>query len=73
MAHRQLQYYGHDPILYDEFMVESESDLANLPDCMPGATAFTADYKSVWQMGLDGQWATVEEPAAAEETTTTEG
>lgn len=51
-----------DGTLYEDcktkaVMVESESDLANLPDnYLPGSVAFTAGYADMWQLNSSGEW-----------------
>ena len=40
-------------------MVESSSDLANLPDYAPGTIAFTAGFGTMWQKDSDGTWQTL--------------
>ena len=37
------------------YLVESESKLASIPNAEPGDIAFTAGFKKVWQLDVDGQ------------------
>lgn len=37
-------------------MVESESDLANLPTYPAGTMAYTAGFKALWQLDASGNW-----------------
>ena len=37
-------------------MVESESDLANLPNYPAGTMAYTAGFKALWQKDASGEW-----------------
>ena len=60
MAFFQTQYYGQAPIQVDTFLIESQSDLTNLPVCLPGSVAYTADKSAVYIKDVDGQW--VEDP-----------
>ena len=41
------------------FIIDSESDLASLPECFPGSIAFTADNANTWQMSPAGTWTKV--------------
>mgnify|MGYP007038268228 FL=1 len=40
-------------------MVQSDDDLAVLESYEPGAIAFTRGFESMWQKGIDGEWATI--------------
>lgn len=40
-------------------MVKDETELANLTGYAPGTIAFTAGYKAMWQLDLDGNWETI--------------
>ena len=37
-------------------MVESESDLANLPTYPAGTMAYTAGFQAMWQLDASGNW-----------------
>lgn len=40
-----------------KYMVESESDLSNLPsDTSPGSIAYTQGYVDRWEFGINGEW-----------------
>lgn len=42
---------------YIEVLVQTESDVNNLPmDCAPGSLAYNENLSIVWQFGLDKQW-----------------
>lgn len=56
--------YVKDGVLYrgstgGGVLVESESDLAELPEYRPGTLAHTAGYQKVWETDSDGQWVTI--------------
>jgi len=40
-------------------LVESESDLSELPEYRPGTLAHTAGYVHVWEIDADGEWITI--------------
>ena len=44
---------------YGQVMVESSSDLADLTGYPAGTIAYTAGFGSIWQLGTDGEWASV--------------
>lgn len=43
-------------ILYKEFLIQSVSDLANLPNCAVGSVAYTADFSIAAVKDIDGSW-----------------
>lgn len=43
-----------------EVLVESESDLAALPENLAtGSMAYTADFSGLWMKNIDGTWKTI--------------
>lgn len=38
------------------FMIQSASDLTNLPACDAGSFAYLEDMTKMWQKGIDGTW-----------------
>ena len=42
-------------------LVPDEETLAALPPCQPGSIAYTAGFREIWQLGLDGEWVSVTE------------
>ena len=40
-------------------IVESESDLDNLPTYRPGSLAHTPGYQQVWEADTDGAWVSI--------------
>ena len=47
-------------------MVSSESDLSSMTQYPPGTIAFTAGFKRIWQLSIEGQWVDVLESDTAE-------
>ena len=46
----------HAGVSAPSIMVESQSDLANLPTYPAGTMAYTAGYKALWQLDASGNW-----------------
>lgn len=46
----------HAGVSAPSVMVQSESDLANLPTYPAGTMAFTAGFKKLWQLDASGNW-----------------
>lgn len=40
-------------------MVESSADLNSIEGLFPGSIAYTKGFSHMWQLGADGQWATI--------------
>ena len=40
-------------------MVSGQADLASLTGYGPGTMAYTAGYKSMWQLSVSGEWVAV--------------
>ena len=38
------------------FIIQSASDLTNLPECDAGSFAYLEDMTKIWQMGISGSW-----------------
>lgn len=57
MGFYQTAHKGLTVVERDEFLIESEADLANLPECVPGSRAYTADGSGKWMKDVDGTWA----------------
>ena len=42
-----------------QFMIDSEADLADLPECTSGSIAYTVGFARIWQLSNDGSWVEV--------------
>lgn len=52
----------HKQVPADSVMVGSASELSSIKDnYSPGVVAYTAGFKNMWQLGADGNWATIVE------------
>ena len=40
-------------------LVESSSDLSSLEGLQPGSVAYVKGFAHMWQLGADGEWATI--------------
>lgn len=50
----------HKQVPSDSVMVTAETDLAKVKDNYnPGVVAYTAGFEHMWQLGADGNWATI--------------
>lgn len=44
----------------EQILISSASDLAGLDNYSPGAIAYTAGYRQMWQKAPDGSWVAFE-------------
>lgn len=53
--------YGTQGYQHQEFLIESQADLSNLPtnSIAPGSTAHTPGYAKMFELGFDGAWVEV--------------